>query len=170
MKAGTLIMSFTSLMACESLLAQVVIEAIAVGAPLPLDAARGAMENPENQRNPFSPRAIGGRPPLNMQIQGDGIRLPQGVGGANPAAPGKEKERDSESEKQRALTDIGCIGPNRDGQGCTEKEADSVARKIDQRTERSPGVAPPSDTKVQGGGVATPRCFAESRESVDCGN
>jgi len=101
-----------------------------------------------------------------MRIQGEGIGLPQGVGGGNPAGPRTEK--DKEPEKKSASAGSACVGPNRDGQGCVEKESDSVARRIDQGLERSPDTARPTDLKVQGSGIATPRCFGDSRDGVEC--
>ena len=49
-----------------------------------------------------------------------------------------------------------------------EKEQDPVARRIDQGLERSPGAVRSTDLKVQGSGVAVPRCFDESREGDNC--
>ena len=118
-----------------------------------IDAARSEASKPEETRREFRP---GGGP--RIQIQGDGIGLPQGVG-----TPAREKEKKNEAKEA-----ANCTGPNREGAGCAEKSSDSVARRIDQGLERDPGATRPGDLKVRDTGVAVPKCFGESREGVNC--
>lgn len=45
---------------------------------------------------------------------------------------------------------------------------DSVATRMTRGFEKDPGSARPMDTRIQGDGIATPKCMTESREGVDC--
>ena len=159
--AGTILCSF---MQCAAAQGPPLVGTASAMPSSPVDAAIHGATNPDERRDKLGLPRSGGLGPGGIRIQGDGIGLPQGVGG-NPAP---RAEKDKEPEKKNSLTSSACVGPNRDSQSCAEKESDPVARRIDQGLERSPGAVRPTDIKVQESGVATPSCFGDSRDGVGC--
>ena len=99
-----------------------------------------------------------------FSIQGDGIGLPPGVSDRRPAQDAEKKRKADETMQ------AGCTTVNRDGKACSPDGigTNSVAEKIEQGTERNPGIARPTDTSIQGAGVGVPVCFGDSRDSAKC--
>ena len=103
----------------------------------PLDAARGAASNPENQRGLGLSRGFGGGPLMNMQIQGDGIALPKGVSESGKEQAGEGKEQNQEKNREPAQAKAKNEGV-REAEG---KEGGTKEPGQDDRKDR--GSAPP---------------------------
>lgn len=131
------------------------------------ESARGVSGNSDDQRG--RPNFSGkGKPGGGLfNVQGDGVGLPAGVGdhATKPASQGK----DGDSQRRKVATES-CTGVDAQGQACGAPGSSSatVVQGAPPPAESDPGKVRPTDMRIQDTGVATPKCFADSRDSATC--